>query len=115
MVAAGLSALATLAGAQEPAPAGVFPARSEAVTVDVVVLDGRDRPVKGLSREDFVVREDGSPRVIDGFREVDVEAAAPPAAEAAPADAALASNEGALPDRGRIFVILFDDVHLTSL
>jgi VWFA-related protein len=97
--------------AQEP-PAAVFPARSEAVTVDVVVLDAQGQPVKGLNRGDFVVREDGSPRSLVAFREVaPVAIERPPAPEITTVD----TNESAQPDRGRILLVLFDDVHLTSL
>ena len=67
VMAAGPWAPATRALAQEP-PAPVFPARSEAVTVDVVVLDEQGTPVRGLTRGDFVVREDGSPRALVAFR-----------------------------------------------
>ena len=44
---------------QEPP---VFPSGVETVRVDVVVTDAKGRPVSGLRREDFVVREDGVPR-----------------------------------------------------
>jgi VWFA-related protein len=102
------------AGAQEP-PAAVFPARSEAVTVDVVVLDAQGRPVKGLTREDFIVREDGSPRTLVAFQEVVPGAVETEAAGEATAVDTVATNDDARPDRGRMFLVLFDDVHLTPL
>jgi VWFA-related protein len=111
LLASGAAARAGWAGAQEPPPA-VFPAQSEAVTVDVVVLDAQGHPVKGLTREDFVVREDGSPRTLVAFREV-----VPAVIEEKPAPetATVDTNAGDRPDRGRIFLVLFDDVHLTAL
>jgi len=40
------------------------------VQVDVSVLDGRHRPVRGLTAADFTVLEDGQPREIQAFSEV---------------------------------------------
>jgi VWFA-related protein len=51
------------------APAATFKAETRAVEVDVVVLDSRGEPVKGLRREDFVVTEDGSPQTATFFEE----------------------------------------------
>src|SRR5262245_478902 len=63
-----LAALA-LAGflAQEAQAVPTFPAAVELVTVGAVVLDGDGNPVAGLSRDDFVVTEDGRPQEIVGF------------------------------------------------
>ena len=44
-----------------------FPAEVELVTVDAVVLDDRGRPVAGLGRDEFVVREDGEAQEIATF------------------------------------------------
>jgi VWFA-related protein len=61
--------LAVVAGeaAQEPP---VFPAGVETVRVDVVVRDRAGRPVPGLRREDFVLREDGIEQAIADFEAV---------------------------------------------
>ncbi|MGH9788205.1 MAG: VWA domain-containing protein [Candidatus Acidiferrales bacterium] len=71
-----------VAPAQQPAPAGP-PARPPAgrsdipaavlrittrlVLVDVVVTDKDNRPVTGLTRDDFVLLEDGAPQTISTF------------------------------------------------
>ena len=61
-----------------PAPP-TFPSGVELITVDAVVLDRDGRPVPGLTREDFVVKEDGRPREIASFEAF--EAGAPEAEE----------------------------------
>lgn len=55
---------AALAGAQDPP---VFRSAIEQILVDVVVVDGRGRPVTDLGREDFLVSEDGAAQTIAGF------------------------------------------------
>jgi hypothetical protein len=56
--------------AQQPASQPVFRAGTDLVQVDVSVLDGKRRPVRGLTAADFVVLEDGKPREIEAFSEV---------------------------------------------
>jgi len=117
-VAAGLAAaLAAGAEAQQAEPPPTFPAEVEQVTVDVVVTDGKGRPVTDLSRGDFEVYEDGVRQAItslDLFRVPDEPAAPEGGAGAAPPRPRVSSN--ALPKRqhGRTFVVLFDDLHLTA-
>ena len=43
------------------------PAESSAVLVDVVVRDGKDRPVTDLAAADFEVLEDGVPQTLQQF------------------------------------------------
>jgi VWFA-related protein len=112
VLASGGVAGAALPTVQEPASSAVFPTRAEAVTVDVVVVDGEGRPVKGLSRADFVVKEDGVPRDLVGFEEVTPAASSPVGTGVA---GAVATNEDARPERGRVFLVVFDDEHLTPL
>ncbi len=97
---------------QEAEAGAVFPARSEAVTVDVLVLDREGHPIKGLTRDDFVVREDGAPRPVVAFREV-IPGTAPAVARGEAS--AIATNDDARPEQGRVFLVVFDDVHLTPI
>jgi hypothetical protein len=69
VLAAGLSA-----GQEPPAPPR-FPAAVEQVVVDAVVLDERGAAVTALSRDDFLLAEDGAPQEIVSFEAVE----APPA------------------------------------
>ncbi len=96
---------------QEPP---VFPSGVETVRVDVVVTDAKGRPVTGLGREAFVVREDGAPQAIVDFEAV---GDAPPADESQVAPAGVpppatapVSSGVALP---ATFLIVFDEPHLT--
>jgi VWFA-related protein len=87
-----------------------FPSGVELVTVDAVVLDRDGRPVPGLTREDFVITEDGRPRDIASF-----EAFAAGGPDEAPegASPAVASNEPGTRGTGRAFAVVVDDVSLS--
>ncbi|MBI3932936.1 MAG: VWA domain-containing protein [Acidobacteria bacterium] len=111
LTAAGLSA--GLSVAQEPREGGqVFPGGVEVVTVDVVVLDKKGEPVRGLSREDFVVSEDGRPQSIASFDAVSL----PESPPSAPATRSrVSTNTVAAGPQARSFVVVFDDLHLSPL
>jgi VWFA-related protein len=104
----------TGAGQQTAPPR--FASAVESVRVDVVVWDSEGKPVTGLGREDFVVREDGVVQRIVDFEAVDdrrlVDRASgarkpAPAAGLGPAGAEAAVHSAA-------FVIVFDEAHLTA-
>jgi VWFA-related protein len=104
---------AALAGRYEPPqPPSVFPAGVEQVTVDVVVVDPEGEPVRGLTRAEFTLLEDGSRQEISAFEAIDVAApAAPPAEPDAARPPALRADK---PPPVRVFVIVFDDLHLDA-
>jgi VWFA-related protein len=116
LVAAGLTlAPATADPAPQKPPA--FPTQAEIVTVDVVVLDRDGKPVAGLTRSDFVVREDGRPQAVTAFEAVETMApalVAPAVASDSPSAARVATNVSAPPTR-RTFAIVFDDLHIGDL
>jgi VWFA-related protein len=93
--------------AQEPAR---FPAQTEAITVDVVVLDRDGRPVRGLTRGDFTLAEDGRPQEIVGF---EASAAAPPVPSASPLPGSAAPRGDGSAACGRVFALVIDDLGLT--
>src|SRR3954449_1394305 len=102
------SALALLAAAppsaqERPVPPA-FKAGTEIVLVDFVVVDKSDRPVKGLTAADFVLKEDGKERPIVSFAAfADADSPSTP-----PPGAATAARPGGAT------VLLIDDSHLTA-
>jgi VWFA-related protein len=85
------------------------------ILVDAVVSDEHGRVVKGLTADDFVVRENGEPQTLTSFEAVDLPAAAaaetgPPTPAAAPHASA---NEGrAAASARRVFIVVMDDAGL---
>ena len=90
-----------------------FAATVEMVTVDVVVLDRDGRPVTGLTRADFSVSEDGQPQGLQVFEEIDV--AARRALPAPVQIEGVATNTAPAPQPQRVFVLAFDDAHLSAV
>ena len=79
------------------------------VVVDVVVRDSANRPVHGLKASDFVVAEDGQPQNILSFDVFDLEKPSislPPNAPHMPPNHFV--NIPATPERGPLYVILYD-------
>lgn len=90
------------------APAGQeFAVRADLVIVDAVVTDRQGHPVRGLTREDFVVREQGERRAVETFEAVDHVGVEQPAAPSA----AAAASAG--PRADPVFVLYVDDLNVT--
>jgi VWFA-related protein len=106
--------------AQDPAP-GVAPEAGEEeprtfetgieqVIVDAVIIDKEGNPVPGITKTDLVVLEDGVRQEVVSFEAVrlpDEPGAAPPPPPR------VSTNAGVATQRGRVFVIVFDDLNLT--
>ena len=108
---ASLLLCAGLAAAQEPAaPPLRFPASIEQVVVDAVVLDERGAAVSGLSRDDFLLAEDGAPQAIVSFEAVETPA---PAGAVQPAASGARVGQSPSPAARRTVVIVFDDLGLS--
>jgi VWFA-related protein len=82
---------------------------TDLLRVEVVVLDGNGRPVRGLTADDFQVLEDGRPQSITHFQPA---FDAPPAAPAAPDDET--SAPPLAPPSPRHIVLAIDDLHLST-
>ncbi len=84
--------------------------------MDVVVLDAHDQPVRGLTKQDFTVLEDGHQQTIVGFEARDLEkaeeAASPGPKTPSPTPSG-ASNEDALSSPARVFALLIDDLGIS--
>jgi VWFA-related protein len=109
MGAAALFPIEPTARAEAPqVPAPTFPSAVELITVDAVVLDRLGQPVPGLTKDDFVVKEDGRSRDVVSFEAFDVGVAREEAEAVAPG--VVASNELAASDSGRAFAVVVDDL-----
>ncbi len=107
---------ATLLSAQAPAPPAQPRFRVEVnyVEVDAVVTDAQGNFVRDLTRDDFVILEDGKPQQITAFTVVDLpieRAEAPLLAPDVVSD--VRSNEREF--NGRIYLIILDDLHTAPL
>ena len=115
--AGALAAQTTANPAPSPAPpARTFPVALDQVTVDVVVASRNGEPVRGLTEKDFTVLEDGREQGIVSFDVVRRESAAEGGAAAGdPGHGPVATNIGPTAARGRTFVIVFDNIHMSPL
>ena len=118
-----LAAWTVMPRAQSGPPAGqVFRSGTELVLVNVVVRDRNGAVVRGLSRDDFSVAEDGKPQTITSFDFEEMDAPqqaqepaasdpplllAPPARPAAPASTPAAAK---VDMHGRRLMVLFFDL-----
>jgi VWFA-related protein len=83
------------------------------VILDVVVSDANGRPVRGLTRDDFSVAEDGKPQRVLSFdvHDFDAEPEAPPLLPTRlPTNTFV--NIPETPERGPLYVILYDMVNM---
>ncbi len=100
--------VAPAAGEEEPR---TFETGIEQVIVDAVVIDKEGNPVPGITKDDLVVLEDGVRQEVVSFEAVrlpDEPAATPPP------PLRVSTNTGVATQRGRVFVIVFDDLNLTA-
>ena len=110
--AAFVLAAAPLPRAQQPPPAQgpTFRLAVDYVEVDAVVTDRDGRFVRGLTKDDFEVLEDGKPQTLTAFTVVDLPARkpSPPAFRTAPVEPDVRSNAGQFD--GRVIVLVLDDL-----
>ncbi|MDE3153910.1 MAG: VWA domain-containing protein [Acidobacteriota bacterium] len=113
-LAAVLATPVLLAGQQAPAAPAQGPTfRLEVnyVEVDAVVTDAQGHFVRGLTKNDFTVLENGKPQTISTFTPVDIpiETATQPLFATNPIPPDVQSN--ARPFNGRVYVMVLDGLH----
>ena len=103
------------AAAQADTQAPTFKAQVEYVEVDALVADEQGNFVRGLTKDDFQVFEDGKPQTISTFALVNipVEQAQRPLFASRPIEPDVESNER--PFEGRVYVLVLDDLHTDVL
>ncbi len=108
-----LAGAAGLLAQEEPAPPvapPTFAAEVEQVVVDLVVTDKKGNPVPGITRDDLIIEEDDVAQSVVSFEAVQLPDE--PSAEPPPPPR-ISLNTAVDPDRGRTFVIVFDDMNLS--
>ena len=112
-----LATLAAASAGQQTPPSPATPPRIgaevEHVTVDAVVLDKQGRPVMDLTKDDFVILEDGVRQTIGSFEAVEL----PVTASATPPPPPVVSTNLDVGERrsNRSFVVFFDDIHMSPV
>jgi VWFA-related protein len=101
----GASAIPVARAQEQPS----FPSAVELITVDAVVVDSTGRPVAGLTRDDFVVKEDGRSQEIASF-----EAFVREPSDEAPEPSVVATNEPKGRPMGRSFAVVADDLGMLA-
>lgn len=102
--------------AQSQQGAPVFSTRTSLLTLDVTVLDRDGKPVAGLQPEEFEIKVNGTVRTVQALTYLEVESSGPtaPVPPRATAPAGVSSRRtaanAALPESGRVFVIVVDDL-----
>jgi VWFA-related protein len=96
---------------QEPRPP-VFGEKVEVVSVDALVLDGRGNPARGLTQQDFTVKEDGVVQSVVSFEAISFEESEPSEAER---ERFVSSNTTERVRPEQAFLVVYDDVNLTAL
>src|SRR5437016_4959895 len=86
------------------APPVTFAVEVGYVEVDAIVTDRAGQPVRDLTREDFVVLEDGKPQTIELFTQIDIPYERPEPAAPPPVPLDVQTNER--PFDGRLYVIV---------
>jgi VWFA-related protein len=85
----------------------VFPSRVEMISVDAVVVDAHGHPVPDLTRDDFVILEDGQPQDIAAF---EVFSVSNPGGRQSPGSEVVATNMGSESHAVRAVALVVDDL-----
>jgi VWFA-related protein len=89
----------------------VFKSSVNRVVLDVVVTDSKGKPVRGLTRQDFSVSEDGKPQEVLSFDVHDLDSSKPLVFKLPPMPANTFVNIPTVAERGPLYVLLLDLVN----
>ena len=107
-----LAATTLSAAAQQPPaqPSPAFRLEVNYVEIDAIVTDEKGNFVRGLTKDDFELVEEGRPQSISAFTVVDVPIRKPdpPLFKGAPVEPDVASNDSDF--NGRVIVLMLDDM-----
>ena len=105
--------------AQQPTPSApppvTFKVETSYVDVDAVVTDQQGNVVRGLTKDDFELREDGRPQSIDMFTSVDIPMVRQDSFLAANRPISSDVKSNAPSSAGRLYVLVLDDLDVTAL
>jgi VWFA-related protein len=109
----GVSTIVLGQQAAAPSQSGpLFRTGIEYVSVDVVVTDKNDRPVEGLTKDDFIISENGKAQAIKDFQFVSIPRVARTVEVTRPGPPPdVATNKPPSP-KSRLFAIVIDDLHV---
>jgi VWFA-related protein len=93
----------------------VFRGGTANVRVDVTVIDKKGNPVTDLTKDDFEVREDGMPQVVDTLKMIEATGAAPDDDMSLPIRSPEHAAVEAARDDIRVFVIFWDEYHIGQM
>jgi VWFA-related protein len=80
------------------------------VPIDIVVTDKQGNPVKGLTKDDFVITEDKAPQTVLSFESVDSsQTFTPPKLPPLPANTFV--NLPSVPEKGPLYILYYDMVN----
>src|SRR5687768_322695 len=113
LAAALIAAAGSAAHSQQPPPpqpAVTFRVEVNFVEIDAIVTDGQGAFVRGLTKADFELVEEGTPQTISAFTAVDlpVRKADPPLFRGSPVEPDVESNLEEF--NGRVILIVLDDL-----
>src|SRR5512132_1609119 len=103
------AAFVWLGAALVQVPAPEFPSAVELITLDAVAVDAKGNPVLDLTRDEFVVKEDGKPQELVSFERFGVDAVAEGEAPVEGPAAVPAAGPAGRRAGGAAFALVVDD------
>lgn len=107
-----LSAAAAWVALAVVTDAQVFRSSVEYVRLDVVVTDKQDRPVSGLTKDDFLISESGRAQAISTFEAVTIPTVRREITDARTTTPSIDVVSNSAPPLGRQWVMVIDDLHI---